>query len=104
MRTCALFDGLVEMRLVEGAHKLESLGRQAELGRGTGAKRTAETLQFMSVVEVEGSQARTVLGKCVHVREGGVERLDVIRLDSGTLAGEWTTQGLATMDRSMFAS
>ena len=42
----------------------------------------------MSVVEVEGSQARTLLGKCIHMREGaGVERLDVMRLDSGTLAG-----------------
>ena len=58
----------------------------------------------MSVVEVEGSQARAVLGKCVHVREGGVERLDVIRLDSGTMAGKWTMQGLVIMDRSMFAS
>ena len=47
----------------------------------------------MSVVEVEGSQARTLLGKCIHMREGaGVERLDVMRLDSGTLAGGRATQ------------
>jgi hypothetical protein len=49
----------------------------------------------MSVVEVEGSQARTMLGKCVHVREGGVERLDVIRLDSGTLAGSGKRKALS---------
>jgi hypothetical protein len=104
MPTCALSDGSCRDASGRRAHKFESLGRQAERGRGTGAKRTAETLQFMSVVEVEGLQARTLLGKCVHVREGGVERLDVIRLDSGTLVGEWTTQGLVIMDRSMFAS
>ena len=53
----------------------------------------------MSVVEVEGSQARTLLGNCIHMREGaGVERLDVMRLDSGTLARGRAMQRLHRYD------
>ena len=54
-----------------------------------GARRTGDDLEFLSVVEVEASQARTLSGNCILMKEGaGLDRIDVMRLEAGEVQKE----------------
>ena len=58
------------------------------------AKKSVEDLGFISVVEVDAGAARSVHGRCIHMREGaGIDRLDLCRLEPGHKMNRFVDMG-----------
>ena len=58
------------------------------------AKKSVEDLDFISVVEVDAGAARSVHGRCIHMREGaGIDRLDLCRLEPGHKMNRFVDMG-----------
>ena len=71
------------------------LGGKSGSGQISCAKKTCADLSFISVHEVEASQMKYLKeGNCIHMREGsGVERCDVMRLQSGDKVNRFVDMG-----------